>query len=108
MAQSITGRRIHARGIAPAAAKTPAVTRRESPGRKKPTKNPVSMNTMMQTRCGHWNERARTHRRKSPLTNTVTENGNIFSAFMPEEYRREDDGQICGDAGHRRASASQR
>src|SRR5229473_606851 len=49
MAQAITGAKSQRRGTTPAAAKMPAVTKRESPGRKKPTKNPVSTNTIVQT-----------------------------------------------------------
>ena len=33
----------------------------------------------------HWDERARAQRRKSTQSNTVAENADIFSAFMPEK-----------------------
>src|SRR6266446_1303938 len=48
MAQSITGISSHFRGMTPPAERMPAVTRRESPGRKKPTKKPVSIKTIVQ------------------------------------------------------------
>src|SRR2546430_13746213 len=50
MAQSMTGKRSHLSGITPAAEKIPAVTSRESPGRKNPTKKPVSTKTIAQMR----------------------------------------------------------
>src|SRR5260370_3622158 len=45
---SITGKRSPLRGMKPPAERMPAVTSRESPGRKKPTKKPVSIKTMAQ------------------------------------------------------------
>ena len=56
----------------------------------------------------HRNERAGAQRRKSARTNTVTENADVFSAFIPENGGCYTGGEQTGKANHREAFASQR